>query len=126
MHIPAPRLHFVRYYGWYSHVSRARRGGATEPFPVPAREGDLVEAGDAAQWPTRSQRRRLGRQWAQLIRRVYEADPLLCRCGEKMRILSFITDPPVVTKILEHLRRTRRDPSRAPPSATEAPLALAS
>jgi hypothetical protein len=69
---------------------------------------------------------RLRRGWAQLIRRVYEADPLLCKCGEKMRILSFITDPPVVTKILEHLRRTRRDPSRAPPSATDAPVALAS
>ncbi len=25
MHIPAPRLHLVRYYGHYSHVSRARR-----------------------------------------------------------------------------------------------------
>ena len=76
--------------------------------------------------PTRTERKRLRRGWAQLIRRVYEADPLLCECGEKMRILSFITDPPVVTKILEHLRRTRRDPSRAPPSATDAPIALAS
>ena len=25
MHIPAPRLHLVRYYGHYSHILRARR-----------------------------------------------------------------------------------------------------
>ena len=76
--------------------------------------------------PTRAERRRLRRQWAQLIRRVYEADPLLSECGAQMRILSFITDPSVVRRILKHLRRTRRDPSRAPPSATDAPVALAS
>jgi hypothetical protein len=25
------------------------------------------------------------KSWARLIRRVYEVDPLLCRCGERMR-----------------------------------------
>jgi len=25
MHIPEPRRHLVRYYGWYSNVSRGRR-----------------------------------------------------------------------------------------------------
>jgi len=81
MHIPAPRLHLVRYYGPYSHVSRARRGGATEPLPVSAPEADSLETGDAAEWATKSERKRLRRQWAQLLRRVYEADPLLCECG---------------------------------------------
>lgn len=59
-----------------------------------------LETGDTAEWPTMSERKRLTRQWAQLIRRVYEAGPLLCECRAQMRILSFITDPPVVTKIL--------------------------
>jgi hypothetical protein len=75
---------------------------------------------------SRAERRRLRRGWAELIRRVYEADPLLCECGAQMRVLSFITDPAVVTKLLEHLRRRSREPSRAPPSSTEVAAALAS
>ena len=38
----------------------------------------------------------------QVIRRVYEVDPLLCRCGERMRVVGFITQPPVILKILHH------------------------
>ena len=49
-------------------------------------------------------RRELRRRWASLIRRIYEVDPLTCqRCGQAMRILSFITERPVVLRILRHL-----------------------
>ena len=58
------------------------------------------------------------KSWARLIRRVYEVDPLLCRCGERMRVIGFITQPPVIRKILDHIGR-RFDPlklpGRAPP-----------
>ena len=37
------------------------------------------------------------------IRRIYEVDPLTCSCGAQMRILAFILDPRVVTKILRHI-----------------------
>ena len=30
-------------------------------------------------------------------------DPLLCSCGAEMKIISFITDPRVVDRILRHL-----------------------
>jgi len=43
--------------------------------------------------------------WARLIRRVYEADPLLCRCGQRMRVVGFITQAPVIRKILDHVGR---------------------
>ena len=43
-------------------------------------------------------------RWAQLICRVWLEDPLLCPdCGGEMHILSFITDPPVVDRILQHV-----------------------
>jgi hypothetical protein len=66
-------------------------------------------------------RRRLRRQWAQMIRRVYEADPLLCDCGATMRVISFLTDPPVVAQILRHLenRAMTTGSARAPPEATD-------
>ena len=75
--------------------------------------------------PTRAERKRLRRGWAQLIRLVYEADPLLRECGAQMRVLSFITDPPAVTKILEHRGRTRQDPPTAPPCSRAAIATLA-
>ena len=46
----------------------------------------------------------LKQRWAELIKKVYEADPLLCsRCGGSMRILALIDQPEVIEKILTHL-----------------------
>ncbi len=69
------------------------------------------EASSASSSAPSSSRRRL---WADLIRRVYEDDPLLCpRCGETMRIISFITDFRVARKILDSIGP--RYPGPAPP-----------
>jgi len=127
MHIPVPRLHLVRYYGHSSHVSRARRRRAGCEAAAEAASGsDSPDAAPLDDEVSRAERRRLRRQWAQLIRRIYESDPLLCACGAQMRILSFITEPLVVKKILEHLERTGSAPARAPPRLAPAPEALVS
>jgi hypothetical protein len=57
-----------------------------------------------------------------LPKKVFEVDPLVCKCGARMRIISFITDPRVVDRILRHRESERcqaKDPfePRAPPSA---------
>ena len=52
-----------------------------------------------------------------MIRRIYEVDPLTCSCGAQMRILSFILDPQVVTKILRHIAARDNARERAPPSS---------
>ena len=36
--------------------------------------------------------------WARLIRRVHDADHLLCRCGHRMHVVGFITYAPVICK----------------------------
>ena len=88
----------VTYYGAYANASRYRRqkrasSGANVGF-VPLSE--LEE-------PTPFEMRRRIR-WAQLIKKVWLEDPLLCpECKGEMRIISFITDPPVVDKILQHI-----------------------
>ena len=47
------------------------------------------------------------RGWAEMIRKVYEVDPLLCpNCGQKMRIIAFLTDHSVVDRIINHLKLT--------------------
>ncbi|HVS01211.1 MAG TPA: transposase zinc-binding domain-containing protein, partial [Thermoanaerobaculia bacterium] len=77
-------------YGHYSNVARAKRAAA---------EGEpqaLAPSTAADREPTAGERRRLRHLWAQLIRRVYEVDPLLCReCGATMRILAFVLEPSV-------------------------------
>ena len=64
------------------------------------------------------------KNWAALIRRVYEVDPLVCACGATMRIVAVITERSVITKILAHLGKvaaasategTGPGPARPPP-----------
>jgi hypothetical protein len=66
-------------------------------------------------------------QWAQLIRKVWQEDPLLCpRCAGSMRIISFITDQGVIDKILRHIgfEHTDAPPARyhPPPQLCRSPL----
>ncbi len=108
MHIPAPRLHVARY-GESSDVVRARRAAGEDGAEV-APELEALE-------PGATERRPLRRSWAQLIRRIYEVDPLVCdECGGRMRILALLLDPAVVRTILDHLVK-RRGCARAPPAA---------
>ena len=65
------------------------------------------------------------RCWAELLRRVYEIDPLVCpKCGGQMRVIGFITEPQVIRRILDHLKK-KTQAKRGPPASTTAP-ALAS
>jgi hypothetical protein len=42
--------------------------------------------------------------WAEMIRKVYEVDPMLCpECGGRMRFIAFLTDYSVVDRIINHL-----------------------
>ena len=108
--IPDKGQRLVRYYGAYSNRARrlyrvpekeeGGRGGREDPRDL---DSDFAKA-----------RRR---SWARLLRRIVEVDPLLCPdCGAKMRIVSVITDPEVVDRILGHLARHDAD-ARAPPDA---------
>ena len=56
--------------------------------------------------------------WARLIRKVYEADRLVCpECKGPMRVIALIDDPGVVRRILEHLGRWVPEPAeRGPPA----------
>ena len=54
--------------------------------------------------------------WAGMIRKVYEADPLLCpHCGAEMKVIAFIEDHKVIDNIIDHLK-LRFQAERPPPS----------
>lgn len=80
-HIPNPGEHLVRYYGWYSNASRGK-GKKAQDHGQEATHG-TVEISPPSVSPAIKQR------WAQFIKKVYEADPLVCpRCGGSMRIIT--------------------------------------
>jgi hypothetical protein len=120
MHVPEPRRHLVRYYGAYSNVSRGKRRRHDEvtigTAPQDIEHATLVQADRDHSPETRA----LRRSWAQLIKRVYEVDPLLCpSCGGEMRIIAFITDHGVVDAILRHLAKAVARSPRGPPGEAE-------
>ena len=116
--IPEPRRHLVRYYGAYSNRARGQRRKAEAQLGAHASSETLEEAVS-----TPPERAALRRRWANLIRRVYEVDPLVCpRCGGEMRVVSFITEPSLIKRILDHLRNRDRV-SRPPPPRVLHPMA---
>ncbi len=61
------------------------------------------------------------RSWARLIKKVYEADPLICRRGSgPLKVISLIGDAPVIEKILRHLKLWDQ-PERPPPPPAPPP-----
>ena len=115
--IPDPRRHLVRYYGAYSNASRGKRKKAAAAAES---SSSHQPPGDAAV-PDGPDRAALRRRWAELIRRVYEVDPLVCpRCGSEMRVIGFITEPAVIDRILDHIRK--RDKIPRPPPLSSQPL----
>jgi hypothetical protein len=92
-HIPNKGEQMVRYYGYYSNKSRGLRKKAGSDDPVPA----LVES--AVSFSA------FRRNWARLIQKIYQIDPLCCsKCQGPMKVISFIEDDALIKKILVHLR----------------------
>jgi hypothetical protein len=43
--------------------------------------------------------------WAEMIRKVYEVDPLVCpQCGGTMKVIAFLAGYAVVDRIINHLK----------------------
>jgi len=118
--VPPPRANLVTYHGVFApnHTLRdtvVRQAGAP-PYPFPHyRRRPRGERGhvDPTDRPDRY-------TWAQLLARVFLIDALQCpRCHGRRQIIALITDPPVITAILEclHLfpRQVVTDPPHAPP-----------
>jgi hypothetical protein len=95
----------VRYYGYYSNVSRGKRrqeglDGAILFILEP--QGNV---------------KAFRKSWARLIQKIYEVDPLVCpKCQGAMRIISFIEDQSVIRDILNHLELWLAK-ARPPPKA---------
>jgi len=112
-HIPDPGRHGQRYYRAYSNRARAAistaDGDSAGAAAITHPEQDNADCSSEAR-----------STWARLLSKIFEVDPLLCPCGGRMRIVSLLTDPRVVDRILRHRESERcktKDPfePRAPP-----------
>jgi hypothetical protein len=102
-HIPDKGQVTVRYIGLYAN---AHRGKVRK-----------MEAGEYKLILSEQECPRIPRRgWAEMIRKVYEVNPLTCpRCRGEMRIIAFLTDYGVVDRIINNLKLTFVT-DRPPPS----------
>lgn len=63
-HVPNRGEQMVRYYGYYSNVSRGKRKQENPDELIPC----ILESDQSA--------RASGKNWARLIQKIYELDPL--------------------------------------------------
>jgi hypothetical protein len=72
----------VRYYGWYSNKMRGQRAKLT----AEEAKAGVVKAVEVIDVSGHKPRRIPSAKWRELIKKVWEADPLLCpRCLHEIR-----------------------------------------
>ena len=99
-HIPDKSFQLVRYYGWYSNKMRGQRDKHAAEEAAAA-GGQAVQIIDVSE---HKPRRIPSAKWRELIKKVWEADPLLCPiCSREMRIVALIDEREVLERILRHL-----------------------
>ena len=102
-HVPNKGEQMVRYYGYYSNVSRGKRKIQGKDDAIPS----ILESDGSS--------KEFRKNWARLIQKIYEVDPLTCpKCSGKMKIISVIENEDVIKKILIHLGLWERE-ARPPP-----------
>jgi hypothetical protein len=110
-HIPDKGHQLVRFYGRYSNVCQGLKKRAAAA-PVQNDDEQAQGEGDSFHKQCRS-------QWARLIKKIYETDPLVCpKCQGPMTIISFLDDPAVVKRILVHLKLWEVSERSPPPAST--------
>ena len=124
MVIPPPRKHRQRYFGvlppnslWRALVTaqagRKLTAGSKAPRPKPEREvAGATRPGQGARY-----------MWAQLLARIYGVFALQCsRCGGRVHLIGFVTEPATVRQILEHVGERTTAPVIAPARSPPLPM----
>ena len=102
----------MRYYGYYSNRARGARN-------TDAANADTVTTLHLDETPLDRTSRA---NWARLIRKVYEVDPLACpRCANTMRLIAVVDETAVIRRILKHLRLWNPHPEQPAHPARDPP-----
>src|SRR5262249_2772472 len=127
--VPPPRAHLVRYHGVFAPASRWRsqviprlseKSASAQPCASAPRLTEntalaMTEATDPDLITAKPHRpvhpSRI--PWADLLKRVFREEVLICPCGGRRVVLAYLTQPRAVKAILDHLGL----PSTGPPIA---------
>ena len=92
--IPPPRRHRHHYHGVFAPNSPLRCLISTTAIRTPTKmvSINLQEAVNKTS--------KVSFNWAKLIARIYEENPLLCSCGKEMKITKVVTHPAEIWRIL--------------------------
>jgi len=112
-HIPDKGQVTLRYYGLYSNAHRGKmRKAGVDPSHPPIIDDKVSFV------PSKG--------WAEMIRKVFEVDPLICpQCDGEMKVISFIEDHKVIDKIIAHLKLIFFAERPPPPKALQQELLMA-
>jgi len=112
-HIPDKGQVTLRYYGLYSNAHRGKmRKAGVDPSHPPIIDDEISFV------PSKG--------WAEMIRKVFEVDPLICpQCGGEMKVISFIDDHKVIDKIIAYLKLIFFAERPPPPKAVQQELLMA-
>jgi hypothetical protein len=119
--VPPPKVNLIRYHGLLAPAAAFRPQITPESKPeTPSvhpgcRVKKQASTEDAAHGNEKPKRRPRNYPWAELLRRIFSVDVLVCdRCGGRMRILAAINPPDAIRKILVCLGLPSRPPPIAP------------
>jgi len=127
MEFVPPSIHAggLRYYGLYAKAHRGKVKKASQsPAALRMAEEDI--------------RRIPSQGWAEMIRKVYEVDPMVCpnleakcrtarrcpKCGGPMKVIAFITDYRAIDRIIAYLKLTFVA-AKPPPCSTHGVMSAA-
>ena len=112
--IPDRGQHLTRYYGAYANRTREALFQKNSSRISPPQREQHTTTGSKTSKASRA-------NWARLIRKVFEVDPLLCpKCRSEMKIIAVLTDPKVVDRIIRHLDKNATA-ARSPPPISSQP-----
>jgi hypothetical protein len=93
--IPYPRKHRRHYHGVFAPNA-----------PIRKRVITYAAGSSTSIHQTVGKTKRASHDRAQLIKRIYEVDPLLCsKCGKKIKIIGFVTHQTEINRILRRIGR---------------------
>ncbi len=128
-HIPNKFSQLSRHFCFYSNKSRGLRAKAEQveqtPGTAEVNDKEGINIIDVSQYQPKKVP---SLTWCECIKKIWKDDPLICpECQSEMRIISFICEGLIISKILKHLglweeardSQRRTETARAPPPKTD-------
>ncbi|HLG42307.1 MAG TPA: transposase, partial [Planctomycetota bacterium] len=98
--VPPPKAHLVRYHGVLAPHARAR----IEVVRRQKKKKKESQPRAAESAPGGKSKPESWIPWAELLEKTFGVDALECpRCGHRMRVVAFITEPRVIGRILRSM-----------------------